>query len=48
MLTRSVAFIITAAFLALVLEVVFGVQLGIGVWVHHLLGGGQFSLLPHS
>ncbi len=48
MLTRLVALIITAAFLALALEVVFGVQLGIGGWVHHILGGGQFSLLPQS
>lgn len=48
MLTKSVALIVTLTFAALALEVVFGVHLGIGAWVHGIVGGGQFSLIPRS
>lgn len=31
---------------ALALEVVFGVQLGIEVWMHQALGAARFRILP--
>jgi hypothetical protein len=46
MLTKALALMMTATFAALALEVVFGVHLGISGWVHHVLGGSEFSLIP--
>lgn len=48
MLTKTLALMITAAFAALTLEVVFGVHLGIQSFVHQVLGGSEFSLVSRG
>lgn len=48
MLTKALALMMTAAFGALALEVVFGVHLGLSGWIHHVLGVSEFSLIPRG